>query len=82
VKDYLVNFILFAILAVLVIVTTLYAREAQSEAMVVRNKLNSLNITAQNRCMVRVVLSYPPPISEQQYDLVLSDFDRCVSERP
>lgn len=77
-KDWLVVMVLFAVLAVLTLVTVGYAREAEKAANDVREDLVGLNITAQNRCMVQVVLSYPAPVGQDQFDVVLRDFDECV----
>lgn len=77
-RDWLVVLILFAVLTVLTLVTVIYARAAEQEAKEIQKELSELNITAQNRCMVQVVLSYPAPLSQDQFDLVLRDFDSCV----
>ena len=77
-KDWFVIIAFFAILTVLTLVTIIYAKEAEQEAREVRRELQELNVTAQNRCMVKVVLSYPPPVSENQFDTVLKDFDSCI----
>lgn len=77
-KDRLYLPILFVVLAVLTLVTVVYARAAEQRATEIQKELSELNITAQNRCMVQVVLSYPAPLSEDQFDVVLRDFDLCV----
>lgn len=80
-RDYFVVGAFFAILTILTLVTIIYAKEAEAEAREVRRELGELNVTAQNRCMVKVVLSYPPPVSEDQFEEVLQDFDRCIIEQ-
>jgi hypothetical protein len=83
-KDWLmVGFlVVFATLTALSLVSIVYAKKAEQRAREVRRELTVLNVSAQNRCMVLVVLTYPPPINETQYDKVMGDFDKCVRERP
>jgi hypothetical protein len=82
IRDWFVVLAFFAILTILTLVTIIYAKEAEQEAREVRRELRELNVSAQNRCLALTVLSYPPPITEAQYDLVIGDFDRCIKERP
>lgn len=81
VKDWFVVIAFFGILTILTLVTIIYAKEAEQEAREVREALNELNVTAQNRCMVKVVLSYPPPVQEGDFAEVLADFDTCIAEQ-
>lgn len=81
IMNWFIVFVFFCILTVLTLVTVIYAKEAEQEAREVRQELKQLNVTAQNRCMVQVVLSYPPPVQEDQFAEVLADFDTCIAEQ-
>lgn len=77
-KDYFVMLALFGILTVLTMVTIIYAKEAEAEAKEVRRELNELNVSAQIRCVVRVILSYPPPVAPGEFAEVEKSFDQCI----
>lgn len=77
-RDWLFMVVVFVLLAVLNTTSFLAAREAEKEAKRVRTALEQINITSQNRCIIQVVLSYPPPISQEQFDIVLADYDACI----
>lgn len=79
-RDWLVVIVLFGMLAILNVVVALAARDAKEEAARVREALEVVNITAQNRCIIKVVLSFPPPVSENEFDSVLADYDVCIEE--
>lgn len=79
-RDWLVVIILFGMLATMNVVTALAAREAKEQAARVREALEDVNVTAQNRCIIRVILSFPPPVSEGEFDTVLADYDDCIEE--
>jgi hypothetical protein len=81
IKDWFVLIAFFSILTILTLVTVIYAKEAEQEAREVRRELKALNVSAQNRCLALTVLSYPPPITETQFDLVIASFDQCIQER-
>lgn len=77
-RDWMVVAALFVILGVMTLTNTFYAREAEGQAKKVNNALEHINITSQNRCIIQVVLSYPPPITQDQFDVVLDDYDKCI----
>lgn len=77
-KDRISTFVLFGIIAVLILTTTIYARNAESEAKKVQTQLTNLSITAQNRCIIKVILTYPAPVSQAQFNVVLADYDSCI----
>lgn len=79
-RDWLLVLIMFGMLAVLNVTVGLAAQSARNEAIAVRKALDAVNVTAQNRCIIRVVLSFPPPVSESQFDKVLGDYDECIQK--
>lgn len=79
-RDWLLVLVMFGMLAILNVTVGLAAREARQEATEVRRVLEDVNVTAQNRCIIRVVLSFPPPVSEDEFDVVLGDYDDCIQE--
>jgi len=79
-KDKLGTLALFCVIAILTFTTIVYARNAETEAKKVSRQLDSLTLTAQNRCIIKVILSYPPPISQAQFDVVLADYDKCIQD--
>ena len=78
IKEWFVAMIFFIILAILTLVTIIYAKEAEQEAREARRQVVDLNVTAQNRCIVQVILAYPSPVQETELSLVLQDFDECI----
>lgn len=79
-RDWLLILILFGMLAITNISVGFIAQDAKHEAKKVRTALADVNVTAQNRCIIRVVLSFPPPVSEDEFDLVLDNYDECIRE--
>lgn len=79
-RDWLLITVMFGMLAIMNVISGLSAREARSEAVKVREALEDVNVTAQNRCIIRVVLSFPPPVNEDEFDRVLGDYDDCIEE--
>lgn len=79
-RDWLLIVVLFGMLAVMNIIVGLNANGARAEARRVREALEDVNVTAQNRCIIRVVLSFPPPVSEGEFDRVLGDYDACIEK--
>jgi uncharacterized membrane protein len=71
----------FVILSILTTVTIVSSKKAESEARELRRELDELNVTAQNRCIVLAVLSFPPPITQEQHAVVLGNFDQCIVEQ-
>lgn len=79
-RDWLTVIVLFGMLAIMNIVSGLAANQARAEAKKVRTALEEVNVTAQNRCIIRVILSFPPPVSEGEFDTVLGDYDACIEK--
>lgn len=79
-RDWLLLLIMFGMLAVLNVTVGIAARDAKNEAAEVRKTLEEVNVTAQNRCIIRVILSFPPPVDEEQFDRVLGDYDECIEK--
>lgn len=77
-RDWVVVAALFVVLGILTLTGAQYAKNAENEAKKVTEVLETINITSQNRCIIQVVLSYPPPISQEQFDIVLGDYDECI----
>lgn len=70
----------FVLLATLNYTTLTAAHTAEEEATQVRKELERINVPAQNRCIVKVVLSFPPPIQEDDFETVLQEYDDCIEE--
>lgn len=79
-RDWLLIVVLFGMLAIMNVISGLSANGARSEAREVREALEDVNVTAQNRCIIRVILSFPPPVGEDEFDKVLADYDECIEK--
>lgn len=77
-RDWLLLIVLFGMLAVMNVIAGLAAHEARKEAREVRKALEAVNVTAQNRCIIKVILSFPPPVGEEEFGVVLADYDKCI----
>lgn len=75
----LVVAILFMLFTVNTTATVIYARNAEATAKRVQADLDSLKITTQNKCVVRLVLSYPPPVNPDEFEAVLREYDECIA---
>lgn len=71
--------VLFIVLAINAVATVIYARSAETNAAMVKQDLEALRITTQNKCIVRMVLSYPPPVPQDQFPIILTEYDACIA---
>ena len=71
--------VLFIVMAVNAVATVIYARSAEDTARQVKTDLDGLKITTQNKCIVRMVLSYPPPVPQEQFPIILTEYDACIA---
>ena len=74
-----VSMMLLVLFTVSTTATVIYARSAESTAKGVAKDLEGLRITTQNKCIVRMVLSYPPPVPNDQFSVILTEYDACIA---
>lgn len=75
----LVAIILLTLFTISTTATVIYARSAEAKAKEVSKQLEALKITTQNKCIVRMVLSYPPPVPNDKFDIILKEYDACIA---
>lgn len=80
-KGLFIGAILLVLFTVNTTATVIYARNAEATSKKVQADLDDLKITTQNKCIVRLVLSYPPPIRADEFELVLEEYDQCIEDQ-
>ena len=77
--QWVIGMIVFVLFTVNATATVIYARSAEANARDVKRELDALTITTQNKCIVRMVLSYPPPVPQEEFDIILAEYEKCIT---